>query len=227
MTLAISIRDGARLFAPRSPNVPVVSRSIPRSQTPVWERVWGKLLFALAAVSSAACSDDLPASSTMNHWLAQRIGDPFPGALPPDRSVIVMIEQLVGQRCVQCQNTIDSIVEGDYCLACAQPVHWKCVCPGIGHFPERCEQCGSMIDDTNAVQRRLDELRNLKSAIARQIDIKAAHGSDYGRQLELSRESGRTGVYAVVCIILFMISIAAGLTWLVMEILQRWSGIRC
>jgi hypothetical protein len=48
--------------------------------------------------------------------------------------------QLVGQRCVRCAGLIESILEGEFCPGCTNPVHLDCKRPG-GNL-ELCPECG-------------------------------------------------------------------------------------
>jgi hypothetical protein len=134
-----------------------------------------------------------------------------------------MIEQLVGQKCVRCQKPIESIVEGAFCPGCARPVHGSCMCPGLGDLPERCERCGNLIDDPDAVQQRLVELQSFEQARTQQIALREADGYDFGRRWDQLRQDRRSSVVGAVGCLLVM-SAMAGLAWLIMQILPMLGG---
>jgi len=51
--------------------------------------------------------------------------------------------QLVGEKCIHCQKEITSILEGQFCLGCGQPVHHQCLPASTEVSPEGCPRCGA------------------------------------------------------------------------------------
>src|SRR5687767_10770468 len=63
--------------------------------------------------------------------------------------------QLVGSRCARCLKVIPSILDGEFCADCGNPVHKKCklLSPGDGAF---CRVCGAEINTPVALQVRTE-----------------------------------------------------------------------
>jgi hypothetical protein len=52
--------------------------------------------------------------------------------------------QLVGQKCLICQQKLESILEGRFCEQCGCPIHNTCSeRPREQRAPDSCEQCGT------------------------------------------------------------------------------------
>jgi hypothetical protein len=51
--------------------------------------------------------------------------------------------QLVGEKCVLCGKSVDSILEGAFCANCAGAFHHDCVDPYADEKPRLCSRCGS------------------------------------------------------------------------------------
>src|SRR5262249_10264805 len=64
--------------------------------------------------------------------------DPEKARLPCEEPM----RQLVGLRCVLCQERIESVVEGHFCCVCTCPVHKACR-PKEPRDPATCPMCGS------------------------------------------------------------------------------------
>ena len=85
------------------------------------------------------------------------------------------MEQVVGQKCIHCQKTIESIVEGWFCRACGQPVHRECTRPDLPITPDCCESCGAAIDSEEAVRQRLEQLNQIESQRESQNAFRSQH----------------------------------------------------
>jgi hypothetical protein len=61
--------------------------------------------------------------------------------------------QLVGCRCVRCQQIISSIVEGEFCRDCGNPVHKHCAALSASSTG-KCTTCGGEVSNPMAVEGR-------------------------------------------------------------------------
>src|SRR5262249_5591434 len=66
---------------------------------------------------------------------------------------VTEMTQLVGSACVKCQKTIPSVVAGEFCSECGNPVHKKCK-SGPMDAPNACSSCGSDKNNPLAVAIR-------------------------------------------------------------------------
>ncbi len=72
------------------------------------------------------------------------------------------LPQLVGRTCVRCRCKISSIAEGEYCSACANPVHFSCLDKSdepieLGH----CQRCGG--DPRSVIADKVLDARKLEA----------------------------------------------------------------
>src|SRR4051794_2768276 len=72
---------------------------------------------------------------------AARVGDYLADIRVKDQCIMEPA-QLVGMKCVACQKTISSIVEGVFCLDCGNPVHRMCMRATVLAEPGICARCG-------------------------------------------------------------------------------------
>jgi hypothetical protein len=74
------------------------------------------------------------------------------------------LPQLTGMKCVTCQKSIGSIIDGAFCAGCGNPVHQKCVGVSQQALAERCPQCGG--DPNNSLAK---EVRRERGAAAQNL----------------------------------------------------------
>jgi hypothetical protein len=92
------------------------------------------------------------------------------------RCDVAAMEQIVGQSCVLCRKTIDSIAEGQFCRFCGQAVHNSCMVRTIDVPDNQCEWCGARLDDGGAVRQRLEVLQRIEAERNRQDALRATFG---------------------------------------------------
>ena len=78
------------------------------------------------------------------------------------------LPQLIGLKCVTCQKSIGSVIEGTFCTTCGNPVHQKCVGAAQQAPAERCPQCGG---DPNSGLAR--EVRRERGAAAQDLALQS------------------------------------------------------
>ena len=74
--------------------------------------------------------------------------------------------QLVGSKCVLCQERIGSVMEGEHCAQCRHPVHNKCVKPESERGGDGlCALCGSPVTQAEVVQQVKEEKKRKNRAL--------------------------------------------------------------
>lgn len=73
--------------------------------------------------------------------------------------------QLVGSKCVLCQERIGSILEGEHCAQCGHPIHNKCVKHATESASEGlCPLCGSEVTRDEAAKQVQKEVKSERLA---------------------------------------------------------------
>jgi hypothetical protein len=103
--------------------------------------------------------------------------------IPTDLPVM---RQLVGQNCVHCQYVIDSIYEGQFCGACGNPIHNKCLGSSTIFIApsDRCRVCGGDLESSIAQEERAKN-----EAVNRNIEkeaVKAQLAAEHSKEVRAS-----------------------------------------
>jgi len=121
------------------------------------------------------------------------------------------MHQIVGQECVRCAKVIESIAEGDFCPACARPVHACCMPLEKSQLKGYCESCSNALDDEEAVQRRFEMLRGIGVERAYQDRLRIRESDTVKKAKSKSQLESLLAVGRLMAIILFAIAVGLGL----------------
>ena len=116
-----------------------------------------------------------------------------------------VLQQLVGLKCINCQRTVDSIVEGRFCVGCQSPVHKDCIVPpDEANASGRCRVCGANLSEA-AELAKIERLTRPEPPAG----LPAITINGIGVSYCFARGAGDVGGDALQCFVVMFMPLAA------------------
>jgi hypothetical protein len=91
------------------------------------------------------------------------------------RGILMSLPQLIGLKCAACQKAVVSVLDGEFCEACGNPIHKRCIGAADRPSAHRCERCGC--DPNTELAREVRRERGASAQNLARAQEQAAAGS--------------------------------------------------